>query len=63
MGHLDIGTGDTDLTWQALAGIGYRFDRFDMVAGYRYLKWEFDDNSALDNLDISGPMVGGKFRF
>ena len=62
-GYLDIGTGESDLTWQALAGIGYRFKRFDVHAVYRYLSWDFDDNPALDELDISGPAVGLRFLF
>jgi len=30
----DIGAGDTDLTWQAQASIGYRFDWGDVLATY-----------------------------
>ncbi len=60
----DIGTGDSDLTWQAMAGIGYRFKRFDLIAAYRYLDWEFDDDSkVLDDLDVSGPYAGIVIRF
>ncbi len=65
--HFDIGAGDTDLTWQAFGGIGYKFSSFDLVASYRYLKWEFDDDDkggdTFNDLDISGPMVGMKFVF
>ena len=50
----DVGTGESDLTWQAMAGIGYKFKWFDVVATYRYLDWDFDDNSAIDDLNISG---------
>ena len=62
-GYLDIGTGESDLTWQALTGIGYKFKRFDVRAVYRYLSWDFDDNPVLDELDISGPAVGIRFLF
>jgi hypothetical protein len=51
------------LTWQAMAGIGYKFKWFHVNAVYRYLKWDFDDNAALDKLDISGPALGIKFVF
>ena len=61
--HLDIGTGSSDFTWQALAGIGYRFSRVDIVAGYRYLDWEFDDRTIADSLDVKGPYAGIKIRF
>ena len=61
--YADIGTGQTDLTWQLLGGIGYRFKWFDLNAGYRYLRWDFDSNEALDDLKIHGPFVGVKFEF
>ena len=63
IGYLDIGTGESDLTWQAMAGIGYKFKWGHVNAVYRYLNWDFDDNPAVDDLDISGPAVGIKFVF
>lgn len=59
----DIGTGDSDLTWQAFAGIAYKFKRVDVTLAYRYLYWDFDDNDVFDDLDLSGPYVGVKFAF
>lgn len=61
--HLDIGTGESDLTWQGFAGLGYRFKRFDVLAGYRYLYWDFEDNAALDDLELSGIGAGIRFYF
>lgn len=61
--HLDIGAGDSDFTWQAFAGLGYRFKSFDVLIGYRYLYWDFDDNAALGDLDLSGVGAGIKFYF
>jgi hypothetical protein len=62
-GYLDIGTGESDLTWQAFGGVGYRFKYFDLVAAYRYLRWDFDDNQALDDLYLHGPVFGIRFAF
>ena len=59
----DIGTGESDLTWQAMAQIAYRFKWFDVSLGYRHLDWDFEDNAALDDLSVSGPYVGIKFTF
>lgn len=60
----DVGSGDADITYQALAGIGYKYENFDLIAGYRYLKWEFDgDLAGFTDLDLSGPIIGAKFRF
>lgn len=61
--HLDVGTGDSDFTWQGILGIGYQLSRVDVVAGYRYLQWDFGDGKALDDLDFSGPYAGLKIRF
>ena len=64
LGYLDIGTGESDLTWQGAAGIGYKFNKwFHMNAAYRYIKRDFDDNPALDELDVGGPGLGIKFVF
>jgi len=65
--QLDVGTGDTDMTWQAFAGIGYEYENFDLIAGYRYMEWDFDDGGTggkvYNDLSISGPIIGAKFRF
>jgi hypothetical protein len=59
----DIGTGDSDLTWQAMAGIAYKFKKVDVVLAYRYLTWDFDDSDVLEDLNLSGPYAGIKFFF
>ena len=65
--HFDVGTGDTNLTWQAYGGVGYKFKSFDLVAGYRYLTWDFDDDDTggelFNELTVSGPLFGVTFRF
>jgi hypothetical protein len=65
--HFNIGTGDTDITWQAFAGVGYKYESFDLIAGYRYLDWNFEDSdpggAVFNDLSISGPILGAKFRF
>ena len=61
--HLDIGTGDSDFTWQALGGVGYKFSKVDVIVAYRYLSWDFDDTGLIDDLNVHGPFVGFKFVF
>jgi hypothetical protein len=65
--YLDVGTGDTDLTWQAAGGLGYHFQSLDAFAGYRYLEWNFDSNDTggklFNDLNFSGPYLGVRFRF
>jgi opacity protein-like surface antigen len=61
---VDVGTGDSDLTWQALAGVAYRIKPgMDVVAAYRHLVWEFKEGSPIDSMAISGPMVGLRLIF
>ena len=61
----DVGTGDSDITWQTIGRVGYSFDRWDLTAGYRFLRWEFDegDNDLLEDVDLKGPYAGAIFRF
>lgn len=56
---------DSDLTLQAFAGIGYQFvDWFSMVLGYRYLYYDFGDDSELvENLNLYGATLGFNFTF
>jgi hypothetical protein len=61
--HMDIGTGDSDVSWQALGGVGYRFKKFDVIAAYRYLDWNFDDGEAIQDLNFSGFLIGVKRAF
>jgi hypothetical protein len=61
--YLDIGTGNSDITWQVAGGLGYRFSACDVIAGYRYLSWNFDDSSPINDMNLSGPYLGLKFIF
>lgn len=65
--HFDVGTGDTELTWQAFAGVGYKYENWDFIAGYRYLEWQFEDNDegadVFETLTVNGPILGFKYHF
>ena len=63
--YFDAGTGDSKFTWQGMAGIGYQFNKVNLVATYRYLKYEFDNNpdDLLEQMVIKGPLLGANFRF
>lgn len=61
--YLDIGTGDSDFTWQGFAGGGYGWKSVDVAIGYRYLSWEFDADSNFEDLAFSGPILGAAFKF
>lgn len=61
--HLDIGTGQSNVTWQLLGGVGYAFERVDLILAYRYMAWSFDSDDQLDDLNFSGPLFGAVFKF
>lgn len=61
--YADVGTGNSDLTWQAATGIGYAADWGDVFATWRYLHYDFDGNRTLENLEFDGPAIGVAFHF
>jgi len=61
--YADIGTGDSDLTWQLFGGIGYMFNWGDIKLGYRYLKYDQDDDKLLQDFTFDGFLLGVGFRF
>jgi hypothetical protein len=61
--YADIGAGDSQLTWQLYAGIGYQFHWGDIKLGYRYLEYDMDDDKFVQDLKFYGPLMGIGFRF
>ena len=61
--YADVGTGETDLTWQAMAGVGYKFKWGDMLLTYRDLDYEFKSGFVMKDMTTSGVALGAKFSF
>jgi hypothetical protein len=61
--HADFGTGDSSLTWQLSAGVGYSFSWGDLLFVYRHLEYQHDDGELFEDLALSGPAFGASFRF
>jgi len=61
--YVDIGTGGSDLTWQAMAGIGYSYQAWDFTAAWRYLDYNFDSGDKIKDMNFSGPMLGVVYRW
>ena len=61
--HLDAGTGQSDLTWQAAGGVGYRFSWGDVNLVYRHMEWDFSSDTAIDDMRFSGPLLAAKVHF
>jgi len=60
---IDIGTGDSDFTWQAMAGLGYQSGWGAVVLTYRYLDYDLDPDSPITEMTFSGPMIGASFHW
>ena len=45
--HFDIGTGDSDLTWQAELGVTYSFGWGDIGAVWRYLDYDLNSDGPV----------------
>ncbi|MGH6951800.1 MAG: hypothetical protein ACREH4_13070 [Vitreimonas sp.] len=61
--YVDVGGGDSDLTWQGIVGIGYRWGWGDLRLDYRYLSYEQGEENLVRELTLGGPAVGASFRF
>jgi hypothetical protein len=63
-GYADIGTGGSELTWQALAGVSYQFSRTMFGSlGYRYLSIDHETAGFLADIQMGGPCLGVTLRF
>jgi hypothetical protein len=61
--YLDVGTGDSKLTWQALGGIGHAFSWGDVTASWRYLAYDNKSDKAIQNASMSGPNIAFVFHW
>lgn len=61
--YLDVGTGQSDLTWQVNAGIGYRFGWGALVASWRYLDYDFDADDPIQSMSLNGPLIGATLQW
>jgi hypothetical protein len=61
--YIDVGTGDSDLTWQAIGGIGYAFSWGEVIAAWRYLDYDFKSGQKIESVNFNGPAIGVAFRW
>jgi hypothetical protein len=61
--YLDIGTGDSDLTWQAMGGISYSFKWGEITAAWRYLAYDMKPGKTFSDVSFSGPLIGATWRW
>ena len=61
--YLDVGTGESHLTWQAAAGVSYAFRWGELSAVWRYLAYEMKNGKNLEDLHLNGPLLGATWRW
>lgn len=61
--YLDIGTGNSDQTWQAMAGVGYALQWGEVVAAWRYLDYNMGSSSKIESLNFNGPAIAVVFHW
>ncbi|MGR4870436.1 hypothetical protein ACIPRI_16445 [Variovorax sp. LARHSF232] len=62
--YVDVGTGQSRLTWQAAAGVSYAFSWGELTGMWRHIDYDMKSNSGpLEDLRFDGPMLGATFRW
>jgi hypothetical protein len=61
--YLDVGAGESDLTWQGMTGLGYSFESVDVTAVWRYLDYDLGESTPIKAIDLGGAALGVSFRF
>jgi hypothetical protein len=54
----------SEFTWQGLATVGYRFaNGFSAEGGYRILQTDRAEANGSIDIEMSGPIIGARWRF
>jgi hypothetical protein len=61
--YLDVGLGSSIHTWQGLLGLAYIYGWGDVSLAYRHLSYGQNNDHFIQNLSLSGPLLGATFRF
>lgn len=61
--YADIGTGESDLTFQVMGGLGYSFGWGDVVAAWRYLDYDMKSGKKIESMTFNGPAIAAVFHW
>ena len=61
--YADVGTGQSELTWQIAGGVGYTFGWGQVFGMWRYLDYNFKSGKPLETMNFNGPMIGVAFQW
>ncbi len=55
---LDVGAGESDLTWQAVAGLGYSLGWVEILATWKSIHFDLGSDAPIRDLRFDGPTIG-----
>ena len=61
--YVDVGTGDSSLTWQAMFGVGYAFGWGSVIGAWRHIDYDMKSGKAIESLSFDGPGLAVAFRW
>ena len=61
--YLDVGSGDSELTWQVLGGVGRALEWGDVTATWRYIDYQTGADIGIEQQDMSGPQIAFAIRW
>jgi hypothetical protein len=61
--YVDMGTGESKFTWQAMGGVGYAFGWGDVVGAWRYIDYRMKSDQTVQDLSFNGPAIAAVFRW
>jgi hypothetical protein len=61
--YLDVGTGESKLTWQAIGGLGYGFRWGEIIGSWRHIDYQMESGKSIESLKFDGPMIGAVFHW
>lgn len=62
--YVDVGAGDSELTLQAAAGIGFQAGQiWEVALVYRHVEWDLDSTRVIDDINFGGPTLGVIWRW
>jgi hypothetical protein len=61
--YFDIGTGESSLTWQAMAGGGYSFGWGDVILAWRHIDYDMKPGKTIESVNFDGPGIAAAFRW
>jgi hypothetical protein len=61
--YFDMGTGDSQFTFELMGGVGYGFRWGEIVGVWRYLDYDFESGDAVQSMTFDGPAIGVVFAW